>query len=432
MSISQSMQTGVSGLSAQAASVSKIASNISNTGTIGYKRTFVDMVTSTSGGNAAAGVKAVDGAEVSKAGITISTSSPFDYAVDGQGFFLVSKNPNDPVEANYFLSRAGNFSPDENGNLRNAAGYYLAAFPTDVDGNVGAVDYSSVTSVQTVNVTGSSVSAAASTEASLRGNLPAAETGTGEVTAPFESTMRYVNQLGGVERLRLSWQASDTTPNLWTATISGQDGTVFGTVETTFFDSGPSAGAPASFTGAADPGLAAPAAFVANPDGTVKITINNAAVPQTITLSLGSIGGYDGITQFDDDFTPQTFDVDGSEATTLASTDFDEDGTIWGVYENGDRRALYKIPVATVTNPDGLRAQNGNAYSVSRDSGDMVLNLAGNGSAGGIKNYLLEQSNVDIAQELTDMIQVQRAYSSNAKVIMTEDEMLQETTNIKR
>lgn len=432
MSISQSMQTGVSGLAAQAASVSKIASNISNTGTIGYKRTFVDMVTTTSGGNAAAGVKAVDGAQIGKAGITISTSSPTDYAIDGQGFFLVSKNPNDPVESNYFLTRAGNFSPDSNGNLRNAAGYYLAGFPTDADGNVGGVDYSSVASVRTVNVTGSTVSAAASTEASVRGNLPARDTGTGQATAPFEATMRYVNQLGGVERLRISWQASDTAPNTWTATISGQDGTVFGSVETTFFDSGATPGAPASFTGAADPALGAPAAFTANPDGTVTITLDNAAVPQTITLSLGSVGGYDGITQFDDDFTPQVFDVDGSEATSLASTDFDEDGTIWGVYENGDRRALYKIPVATVTNPDGLRAQNGNVYSVSRDSGDMVLNIAGSGSAGGIKNYLLEQSNVDVAKELTDLIQVQRAYSSNAKVIMTADEMLQETTNIKR
>lgn len=432
MSISQSMQTGVAGLSAQAKAVSKIASNIANTATIGFKRGFADMVTTTSGGNAAAGVRAVDGAEISKQGIPVTTSSAYDFAVDGQGFFLVSKNPNDPVEANYFLTRAGNFSPDQDGNLRNAAGYYLAGFPTEADGSIGGVDYSSVASVATVNVIGGEVTATASTQASVRGNLPASETGTGEATAPFASTMRFVNDLGGTERMRVSWQASEDTPNLWTATFAGEDGTVYGTVDASFYDSGATPGAPSGYVGAADPALAAPAGFVANPDGTIEITVDNADVPQTITLSLGAVGTYEGITQFDGDFTPQNFTVDGSEATTLSTTDFDDDGTIWGVFENGDRRALYKIPVATVSNPDGLRAQNGNAYSISPDSGDMALNMPGSGAAGSVQNFLLEQSNVDIAQELTDMIQVQRSYSSNAKVIMTSDEMLQEATNIKR
>ncbi len=222
------------------------------------------------------------------------------------------------------------------------------------------------------------------------------------------------------------------TENLWTVSIADPDGTVYGTVDIEFNDSGATPGAPASFVGAADAGLAAPAAFVANADGTVDLTIDNATIPQTLTLTLGSVGGYDGITQFDGDFSPQRFDVNGSEATSITTTEFDDQGIIWGIFENGDRLALYQLPVAMVDNPDGLRARDGNAYSLTRDSGELLLNLPGQGAAGKISNYAVEDANVDVAQEMTDLIITQRAYSSNTKIITTADEMLQATTNLKR
>lgn len=433
MSISSAMQSAVSGLSAHSKATLSVAENVANASTVGYKRGFVDMVTTTgAGGASGSGVRAVDNADVRVEGTKIMTSSGTDLAISGEGFFLVSKNPNDPVESNYFLTRAGSFKPDENGNLKNPAGYYLAGFRPDAEGNLGAIDYTSVQSVGTVNVLDTGIVAAPTTEITLKGNLPSDETGTGEVTAPFNATMRYTNALGGVERMTVSWQASETTENLWTATITGTDGTVYGTADVAFNDSGATPGAPASFTGAADAGLAPPAAFVVNPDGTVGITINNGAVPQTISLYLGSVGGYDGITQFAGDFSAQNFEADGNEATRIATTEFDDKGMLWGVYENGDRRALYQIPVATVDNPDGLQLVDGNAYSLTRFSGDMVLNLAGTGGAGSVESFSLEQSNVDIAKEMTDLIQIQRTYSSNARIITTADEMLQEATNLKR
>lgn len=427
------MQTAVAGLTAQSRAVAKVSENIANSATVGYKRGFASMVTTTGDGSAVgSGVKAVIDADVRVEGTKLSTSSATDLAISGKGFFLVSKNPNDPVESNYFLTRAGNFKSDENGNLKNAAGYYLAGFQPAPDGTLGAVDYASVASVRTVSVLEGGISAAPSTAAILNGNLPSGETGTGEVTAPFITTMRYTNPLGAIERVTLSWQASDTTENLWTVTISDEEGTEYGTVDVDFFDSGATPGAPSSFAGAANPALAAPSAFAVNPNGTVTLTIDNGDVPQVVTLDLGTVGEYDGVTQFAKDFTAQNFQVDGNEAASIATTEFDDAGILWGVYDNGKRRALYQVPVVTVENPDGLQLMDGNAYRITRFSGDLRLNLSGEGGVGSVESYALEQSNVDMAKEMTDLIQIQRAYSSNTKIIQTADEMLQETTNLKR
>jgi flagellar hook protein FlgE len=85
-----------------------------------------------------------------------------------------------------------------------------------------------------------------------------------------------------------------------------------------------------------------------------------------------------------------------------------------------------------VANPNGLQAVDGQAFRVSSESGDFYLWDADDGPVGSIEGFALEQSTTDIAQELTNLIETQRAYSSNAKIIQTVDEMLQETTNIKR
>jgi len=90
---------------------------------------------------------------------------------------------------------------------------------------------------------------------------------------------------------------------------------------------------------------------------------------------------------------------------------------------SGFRRTIFQIPVADVPNPNGLTAVNNQAYSVSADSGDLYLWDAGKGPAGSYAGYALMESNTDIAAELTSLIETQRAYSSNAKIIQTVDEM---------
>ena len=101
-------------------------------------------------------------------------------------------------------------------------------------------------------------------------------------------------------------------------------------------------------------------------------------------------------------------------------------------YDTGFIRTLYQIPLVDVPNLNGLTALNNQTYQVSTTSGSFFLWDAGDGPTGAIAGYAREGSTTDVAAELTDLIQTQRAYSSNAKVIQTVDEMLQETTNIKR
>jgi flagellar hook protein FlgE len=122
----------------------------------------------------------------------------------------------------------------------------------------------------------------------------------------------------------------------------------------------------------------------------------------------------------------------GSGVGVLNSIEIDANGLVYAVYDNGQSKVMYQVPVVDVPNPNGLQANSNQTYSISPSSGSFFLWNAGEGSTGAIQGYAREGSTVDVAAELTQLIQTQRAYSSNAKVIQTVDEMLQETTNLKR
>ena len=124
--------------------------------------------------------------------------------------------------------------------------------------------------------------------------------------------------------------------------------------------------------------------------------------------------------------------INGNAPATVDRTVIDSDGTLFAGYTNGTFRALYKIPVATVISPDQLTPVSGTAYAVSAESGSVTVGFVGEGSAGRIMSATLEQSNVDIAEELTLMIQAQRGYSANSKVFQTGSEVTEIAINLKR
>jgi flagellar hook protein FlgE len=108
------------------------------------------------------------------------------------------------------------------------------------------------------------------------------------------------------------------------------------------------------------------------------------------------------------------------------------DGTVSATFSNGLTKAVYKVPLATFANPDGLEAVSGNAYIATNDSGNAVINAPEAGGAGKINSSQLEDSNVDLATELTDLITTQRAYSACAKIVTTSSTMLDDLLNTVR
>ena len=139
-----------------------------------------------------------------------------------------------------------------------------------------------------------------------------------------------------------------------------------------------------------------------------------------------------GITQLAAPYSPTNVSKDGAPIGDLSSVEIDEKGYLQAVYDTGLRRTLYQIPVGDVPNMNGLHALDSQAFQVSASSGSLYLWDAASGPVGKISNYSLMESTSDIAAELTDLIETQRAYTSNAKIVQTVDEMLQETTNLKR
>lgn len=151
-----------------------------------------------------------------------------------------------------------------------------------------------------------------------------------------------------------------------------------------------------------------------------------------IDINIGRPGLNEGLSQLSDIFAPFNISRDGAPVGKVTSVEVDETGLVNAFYDTGTTRTLYQVPLVDIPNPNGMAAAGSQLYMPTPESGSFFLWDAGNGSTGDILSFALEESATDIANELTELIRTQRAYSSNAKVIQTVDEMLQEATNIKR
>jgi len=151
-----------------------------------------------------------------------------------------------------------------------------------------------------------------------------------------------------------------------------------------------------------------------------------------IDVFIGAPGINGGLIQLESSFAPINVSKNGAPAGNLQALQVNDQGVLEAVYDTGQVRALFQIPLVNVPNPNGLTVLDGQSFAPSPDSGGIYLWNANDGPVGSVVGFALQQSAVDVARELTDLIQTQRAYSSNATTIRTVDEMLQETTNLKR
>ncbi len=165
---------------------------------------------------------------------------------------------------------------------------------------------------------------------------------------------------------------------------------------------------------------------------TLKIDPNNGASVMDIGLNVGELGSFSGITQFASASTAVARNQDGYGNGDLDSISIDRSGKITGVFSNGVTKTLAQISLATFNNPGGLMRVGGNAYLPSGNSGVAIIGQAGESIQAEIIPGTLEMSNVDLAQEFTNMIIAQRGFQANSRVITTSDEMLTELVNLKR
>jgi flagellar hook protein FlgE len=420
MSIYGAMFAGVSGLAAQSNALGMISDNIANVNTVGYKGTsarFSTLVTmaATDTTHTPGGVMSSPYSYIDRQGLLLGSASGTDLAVAGQGFFVVNESSTPSFGDDFYFTRAGSFNPDENGNLVNAAGYYLQGYNLRTN-PTPAPSASTFTGLETVNIANLSGSAAATTNIALGVNLPS----TAAVGDDFSVTAQVFDSLGNAHDMDItftktaannwSWAASDPTLD-GGATSSG---TAVGSGDIVFDTDG----TPLSFTPAAP---------------TIALSgFTTGAGNSTITLDLGTIGGTDGLSQFSGDFTIGNIDQDGVRFGNYTGITISEEGIVTALFDNGQRQDIYQLPLGMFRNPNGLESKTGNVYLETDRSGNFQLNLAGNGGAGDIAPAALESSTVDLAEEFTKMIITQRAYSANTKVITTADEMMEELLRVKR
>ena len=257
-------------------------------------------------------------------------------------------------------------------------------------------------------------------------NLPATSTVAGASGQTETLEIEYYDNLGIGETLSVSFVPNVPaagSSNTWTMLIedSASGGAVVGEYELEFDDTFGAGGRLLSVTNTI--GGAYDAA-----DGTVAIGVDGG----TIDFGLGLIGEAGSLSQLSDTFAPVSVDKDGSAVGNLTSVEVDANGFVVALFDSGISRTIYQIPLANIANENGLSTSDNQSYSSTLESGEFYLWDAGDGPTGDIVSFAREESATDVAGELTQLIQTQRAYSSNAKVIQTVDEMLQETTNIIR
>ncbi len=152
----------------------------------------------------------------------------------------------------------------------------------------------------------------------------------------------------------------------------------------------------------------------------------------TVAINIGTANQVDGVTQFAGEFSISSIDQDGVRFGSFTGVSIGEDGKVTALFDNGEQREIYQLPIAMFANPNGLGTRSGNAYSQTDKSGDILLQSAYSGGAGVVASSALEASTVDLAEEFTKMITTQRAYSASARIITTADEMLEELIRIRR
>ena len=430
----RSLFSGVSGLRNHQVRMDVIGNNISNVNTVAFKsgrvtfkEGFAQLVAGASrppgdhGGvnpiQVGLGMQIGSIDTLFSQGNLETTGLNTDLAIQGDAFFTVGKGNE------FYYTRSGNFQLDAGGRLVSPTNGFVVKGRMARDG----VFEDGIRDI--VLPFGQKTSAQPTNEVALAGNLNGGApvfTGTFDAAGRSdpanskswtETSITVFDSLGNQHDLKIQlWKSA---ANSWSWQIDGNNlpagfTPANATTQTLVFDT----------NGQLDIDASTPAS-----DPVISFTPTGAE-PVQITLELGD--GINGITAFAGTSTAVLRDQNGYTAGTLNDFSIDRSGTITGSFSNGTNVILGQIVLADFNNPSGLLRIGDNMYAVSGNSGGAVLGYALEGSQSTITSGALEMSNVDLAQEFTNMIIAQRGFQANSRVITNADEMLQEVVNLKR
>ncbi|MEZ5316920.1 MAG: flagellar hook protein FlgE [Vicinamibacterales bacterium] len=414
-----SFSAALSGLTVNQQKLTVIGNNLSNINTVGFKAStveFADLVSQSVGGPSdnpmQIGLGAVTGQispNFTQGGIE-STGVATNVAIQGQGLFLVG----DSTSRAY--TRAGNFSFDANGVLITADGQPVQGY-TQTDPVTGLID----TTTQPTDIVippGVLRTPTATTVFGTRTNLDASAA----VGATFSASAEIFDALGDSHIVTINY--TKTAANAWSysMTVPGEDvsGGTPGTP--TVINSGN-----VTFSGLGV--LTAPAADVT----VTSPTWANGAAATNFDWDLLDANGVPTLTGYASPSATASVTQNGaSTASAVRQITINGSGQILASYGVGQTVTIAQLAMATFNNPQGLVKLGNNLYSQSEASGTPSVGTAGTGGRGDVVGGALEQSNVDIATEFTQMILAQRGYQANSRSITVADELLVETLNIKR
>jgi flagellar hook protein FlgE len=427
--LNASFYSGLAGLQSNATALNVVGNNLANINTAGFKRsmvTFGQVMSDTVRGISGAGNPIQIGLGSARSEIvsnfgqgSIQTTGIRSHlAIQGEGFFQVMQ------DGTSMYTRAGNFSFNQEGFLVHASGSRVQGF-LGTDANGQALTSGGLTDVR---VDLGQASPPRETERVRFISNLSNDAATGET---YTTSIEVFDSKGVAHQLSLTFTKS-ATQGEWTYQFDFENGTV----STTFPNDGSG-----TIVFDSQGNLEMLDGVSINPAGsnkTFNITnLTTGADDMSITWEAfeeGVDGGLNRglITNYSNSFSTGTLFQDGFGSGILQDITFDQSGVMVGFFDNGQTLELGQVAVATFNNRNGLKQLNGGMYVSTAASGPASVDGEGTGGRGSILANSLESSNVDIAEEFTNLIVYQRGYQSNSKTITTTDQLLQEALNLKR
>lgn len=420
-----SFSTALSALDATSTAIDVVGNNLANLNTTGYKDSVVsfhDLVTQSLGaglGETQVGFGVAPPLTIRQftQGAVQAASGPLDAAIQGDGFFVV----NDPSTNSTLYTRDGDFQVDANGDLLTSTGQAVQGWTlTD-----GVLDTNTAISNIKIPV-GSLRSPVATTTCSIGANLDASATA-GATNGTFSTTIPVTDSLGNPLNLTVTFTKDPTTALQWQYQVTIPSDAIGGTAGTTT----DLLTTPGTITFDATGKMLSPAST----DGPVAINITGLAdnaAPLNINWSLYGTSGQPLITQYSQTSATSSTSADGVPAAQLVTVALADGGQVMAQYSNGTQQEVAQVALASIRNPESLVAVGQNNYQASANTALPAVGVANTGGRGQILGGSLEASTVDIAQEFTDLIVLQRAYEANSKVVTTVDQLSQDTINLKQ